>query len=184
MAAAAAPIAASIFSNPEVISALMSSLGLLGGGAMSAFGGNKPKIKKLDNYNTGQNQLLNQLLKQLTGGKGQQGFGNAMGLLQDYLDPNSSVYKNFEAPYMQQFEQQTVPMLAEKFAGLGGGMGAGPLSSSGFGQALGAAGANLQTNLAGMKSQMQRQSIMDLLNQFNSMSQLGLGAQPFSYMAV
>lgn len=139
--------------------------------------GQDQKFKKLDTMSGGQNQLLQQLLQSLTGGGGNGGgYQQAMGLLQDYMNPQSDVYKNFEAPYMQQFEQQTVPMLAEKFAGFGGGMGGG-LSSSGFGQALGAAGGNLQTNLAQLKSQMGRQSIQDILG----MTQFGLGAQPFAY---
>lgn len=101
------------------------------------------------------------------------GYNQAMQQLQDYLNPESELYKNFEKPYMQQFEQQIVPGLAERFAGFGGGMGGG-LSSSGFGQAIGAAGGNLMTNLAQMKSQMGRQSINDLLNQYNQLSQTGL----------
>lgn len=185
LAVPAAGAAASIFSNPEVLSAIISSLGLLGGGAMSQFGGKDAKISKLKNFSPGQNQGFDQLWNMLNGGGagkggmgGGGGFQKATGLLQSYLDPNSDVYKNFEQPYMNQFEQETVPMLAERFAGYGGGMGGG-LSSSGFGQSLGAAGANLQTNLAQMKSQMGRQSIQDILGLFNT----GINAQPFSYMA-
>ena len=72
-----------------------------------------------------------------------------------------------------------MPGLAERFAGFGANSGA--LSSSVFGQALGAAGANLQTNLAQMKSQMQRSSISDILNQYNQLANGVMGAQPFSY---
>lgn len=108
---------------------------------------------------------------------GQGGYQDAMSLLQQYLDPQSDVYRNFEKPYLQQFEQQIVPGLAERFAGMGA-MGGG-LSSSGFGQSLGAAGANLQTQLAQMKQQYQRQSINDLLNQYNYLTGQYLGARPF-----
>lgn len=127
----------------------------------------------------GQNDFLTQLLTMLgqQGGEGG-GMQNAMGLLEQYLDPNSEVYKNFEKPYMQQFEQQTIPQLAEQFAGMGGGMGGGG-SSSGFGQALGAAGSNLQTQLAQMKSGMQRQAITDMFGQYNQMANQALGTKAY-----
>lgn len=128
--------------------------------------GSKDKTKKMPTMNPQQQQLLNMLLQQTQGGA-----GNALSLLQGYLDPNSQQYQNFEQPYRQQFEQETVPMLAERFAGQGA------LGSSGFGQALSSAGSNLQTNLAQMKSGMQRQSIMDLLG----LSQNLLGQSPFAY---
>ena len=119
--------------------------------------------------------LLGQL-NQMSGGGG--GMQQAMQTLMGFLDPNSEQYKNFEAPYMQEFQQQTIPGLAERFAGLGGGMGGG-LSSSGFGQALGAAGSNLQTQLAQMKSNMQRQAAGDIFGQYNQMSGQGLGTRAF-----
>lgn len=138
--------------------------------------GSKDKIKKLPTMNPQQQQLLNSILGQVLGMQGQGGgYGNALDLLQQYLDPQSDVYQNFEQPYLQQYEQETIPNIAERFAG------AGALSSSGFGQALSSAGANLQTNLAQLKSGMQRQSIQDLFNQFNQLSQFGLGASPFAY---
>ena len=140
--------------------------------------GSDDKFNKMSTMSGGQEKFFNQYMKQMQGMM--PGMKQATGMLQQYMDPNSDVYKNFEKPYMQQFEDETVPMLAERFAGMGGGMGGG-LSSSGFGQSLGAAGSQLQTNLAQMKSQMQRQSIMDMLSQFNQMSGLGLGTQSFSY---
>jgi hypothetical protein len=152
-------------------------------GLSSILGGatSKAGYKKVSNFDKTQQALHAQRGQkaQNLGGQGG-GYENAMGILQGYLDPNSSQYQNFEAPYRQEFEQQTVPGLAERFAGYGG-MGGG-LSSSGFGQALGAAGANLQTNLAQLKSNLQRSSISDILNQYNQLSSGVLGAQPYSYM--
>lgn len=138
--------------------------------------GREPSWNKVSNYTSGQQRLLKNDISQASQLQ-QGGYGDAMSLLQQYLNPQSDIYKNFEAPYMQQFEQQTVPGLAEKFAGLGA-MGGG-LSSSGFGQALGAAGANLQTQLAQMKQQYQRQSIQDLLGQYNQLANRGLNARSF-----
>lgn len=142
--------------------------------------GAEEKLNKVPTMSRGQTGILNQLLK-LLGGMGSQGGGynQAMGLLQQYLDPESEVYKNFEAPYMRQFNEQTIPQLAERFAGMGAQGGA--LSSSGFGQALGAAGAGLQENLASMKSGMQRQAAGDIMGQYNNLLGQGLGAQPFGY---
>jgi hypothetical protein len=141
--------------------------------------GNSDRNVQQSTLNQGQEGFLGQLMQQLQqmGGEGG-GMNQAMQTLMGFLDPNSEQYKNFEAPYMQQFNQQTIPGLAEKFAGFGGGMGGG-LSSSGFGQALGAAGGNLQTQLAQMKSQMQRQSVNDLFGQYNQMANQGLGTRAF-----
>jgi hypothetical protein len=166
-------------------------LGTIGIGAVPNYGlknksirnflfGEDARADKLPTMTRSQNQFLNQILSQLKGGGLGQGYEQGLGLLQDYLNPQSDLYKNFEAPYLQQFEQQTLPGLAERFAGMGA-MGQG-LSSSGFGQALGAAGSNLQTQLASLKSGMQRQSIGDILGQYNTQASLGLGQQPFAYM--
>ncbi len=138
--------------------------------------GRDPSWSKQSNYNKGQERTLRNVNKsqnQLAQG----GYQDAMGLLQQYLDPNSEVYSNFEKPYLQQFEQQTLPGIAERFAG-GNAMGGG-LMTSGFGQSLGAAGANLQTQLAQMKEQYRRQSINDLLGQYNQLTNQSLGARPF-----
>ncbi len=138
--------------------------------------GDDDSYDQLPTLNKGQLGHLDSLggqLKQL----GRGGYGDAMSILQEYLNPQSDIYQNFEAPYMQQFEQQTIPQLAERFAGMGA-MGGG-LSSSGFGQALGAAGGNLQTQLAQMKQQYQRQSINDFLGQYNQMNNQYLGTRPF-----
>lgn len=149
-------------------------------GANDFLFGTDDQTDQLSNYTPEQRQYFDQFIQQLMGLQGQGGGVNqATNLLQQYMDPQSEVYRNFEKPYQQQFEQETVPMLAERFAGAGAQGGA--LSSSGFGQALGAAGSNLQTNLAQMKSQMQRQSIGDILGLFQNMTGQALGAQPFSY---
>ncbi len=138
--------------------------------------GEKDKFKKLPTMAPEQQQAFQQLMQMLSGG-GQGGAGGqALGHLQQLLDPSSEAYEKFQQPYMQQFEQQTVPMLAERFAGAGGGMG-GALSSSGFGQSLSSAGANLQSQLAAMKTGMQGQAANSILNQLMGMFQV----QPFAY---
>lgn len=141
------------------------------GGINDFLFGKKDKMKKFPTMTREQYGLLNEMIGQLSGG-----YGQGLDVLRQYLDPQSSIYQNFEAPYRQEFEQQTVPMLAERFAGAGGGMGGG-LSSSGFGQALSSAGSNLETNLAALKSQMQRNAIGDIFSQY----QIALGQTPFGY---
>jgi hypothetical protein len=138
--------------------------------------GREPSWQKVSNYNRGQEKTLSNVNKQQNQ-LAQGGYKDAMGLLSDYLNPQSDVYKNFEKPYLQQFEQQTIPQIAERFGGANA-MGSG-LMTSGFGQSLGAAGANLQTQLAQMKEQYRRQSINDLLNQYNQITNTSLNARPF-----
>jgi hypothetical protein len=73
--------------------------------------------------------------------------------LQDIFSSDPESFKKFAAPYMRQFNEQTIPGLAERFSG------AGAQSSSAFQNALGQAGASLQENLAGLKTGLQFQSL-------------------------
>jgi hypothetical protein len=143
--------------------------------------GSKDKMKKVETMSPEQKQFMSQILAQLSGQGGLgQGYGQALGILQQFLSPESDTFKNFEQPHLQEFQNKTLPGIAERFAGAGGGMG-GALSSSGFGQALGSAGSDLQTNLAAMKSQLQQGALQNILGQYNAMSGMTLGAQPFGY---
>ncbi len=141
--------------------------------------GNKDQVQQLPTMNQGQMQGLEGILSQM---KGMQGQGGAYSGAQNYLskilsgDPGSMA--EFEAPYRQEFEQKTIPGLAERFAGMGGGMGGG-LSSSGFGQALGGAGANLQSQLAGIHGNLRQGASGQAMGQFNQLAGMGLGAKPF-----
>lgn len=162
--------------DPATMFAITQAISSVAGGATDQSG-----YKKVSNFDKNQKGIYGDWTRQanqLSGNGG--GYENAMSLLQGYLDPNSDQYQNFEKPYLQQFEQQTIPGLAERFAGFGAQGGG--LSSSGFGQSLGAAGANLQTDLASMKSNMQRQSIQDIIGQYNKISGGVMGAEPFSYV--
>ena len=84
-------------------------------------------------------------------------------------------FDQFSSPYMQQFQEQMLPQIAERFAG------AGALSSSGFGQALGGASSGLQAQLAQLFSQLQSQAAGQQYNQYNQLAQTGLNHQPFGY---
>jgi hypothetical protein len=143
--------------------------------------GTPPETKQLPTMNKGQQQLLSQLLQMLNP-QGQLGQGNqeAIDLQRQYLDPSSQAVNQFAQPYMNQFNQEVIPNLAERFAGMGA-MGGG-LSSSGFGQALGAAGGNLQTQLAALKAGLGQQAGQSLMNQYSNTSGQALGQRPFGYV--
>lgn len=138
------------------------------------------KMNKVPTMTKQQQALLNQLT-QMLGPQGQLGQGYSQGI--DYqkqlMDPSSEAVNQFAQPYINQFEQQTVPGLAERFAGMGG-MGGG-LSSSGFGQSLGAAGGNLQSQLAQLKAGLGQQAAQNIMSQYGGMLGAGLSAQPFAY---
>jgi hypothetical protein len=142
--------------------------------------GKSPKQKQVPTMTPEQQKLLGQLMQflQPEGGLGA-GFGESTDFLRDLMDPSSEAVERFADPYMRQFEQETVPGLAERFAGAGA-MGGG-LQSSGFGQSLSAAGGNLQSQLAALKSQLGQQAAGQLMGQYGSMLGQGLGARPFGY---
>lgn len=144
--------------------------------------GSDDKIKKKSNFSPEQSQFFNQFLGQLMGLQGQGGQGGGIGqafnLLQQYLNPESQAYKDFEAPYLNEFNEKTLPGIAEQFAG---GAQGGALSSSGFGQALGGAASQYKSNLTGMKQGLQNKNLMDFLNLYLNQSQQALGASPFMY---
>ena len=139
------------------------------------------KMNKVSTMTKEQESLLSQLNQMLgQGGQLGQGYGSALGLQQQYMDPSSEAVNQFAQPYMDQFNQQTVPGLAERFAGMGGGMGGG-MSSSGFGQSLSSAGGQLQNQLASLKAGLGQQAAQSLMGQYGSMQGQALGAQPFAY---
>ncbi len=144
------------------------------------FGSNQ--MKKVPTMTKEQQGLLSQLTQMLgpQGGLGK-GYQGALGLQQQLMDPSSEAVNQFSQPYINQFEQQTVPGLAERFAGMGA-MGGG-LSSSGFGQALSSAGGNLQAQLAQLKAGLGQNAANSLMQQYGNVSGQAMGAKPFGYQA-
>ncbi len=145
--------------------------GLFGGG------GKKPQLKKLSTLTEGQQSLLDMLLSQAQSMGG--GVGKANQYYNSILDQDPDAFNRFSQPFMDQFNQQIVPGLAERFAGLGANGGA--LSSSAFGQAIGSAGANLQTQLAALKSSLMGNAAQAQYGQYNQLANQGLGTQAFGY---
>lgn len=93
-------------------------------------------------------------------------FGGAADYYRNLLDPNADLSAYF-APEMRQFNEQTIPGLAEQFAG----MGSGGLSSSGFRNAAVNAGTDLQERLAAIRANLRQGAASGLSN----IGQLGLG---------
>ena len=94
-----------------------------------------------------------------------------------FLGPNrQQAYDEFSAPYLQQFNDELLPQIAERFAG------AGALSSSGFGQAIGGATSGLQSKLAQLFSSLQDQAAQQQYGQYNQNVQNGLNYDPFAYV--
>jgi len=145
-------------------------------------GPTRDKTKQLPTMSPDQQKYLSNLINML-GGQGGigSGFGESTDYLRQLMDPSSQAVNQFTAPYQRQFEQETVPMLAERFAGAGGGLGGG-LSSSGFGQSLSAAGGNLQNQLAALKAGLGQQAAGQLMGMYGNLSNQALGARPFGYM--
>ncbi len=146
-------------------------------------GGNKGEFKSP--YPTETHDLLKDLTKGMKGGapditqnpQYQQGneWLNAL-----FNDPE--FFKRFEAPMLRQFEEQTMPQLANRYAAMGTG---GAFQGSAFRNQVAREGANLQEKIAAMRGNMQQQGVNQAMqsaqmpstnyqNQLNSI----LGFQP------
>ena len=114
-------------------------------------GGSPSQFTQVPRFTGGQQQGLDQILQQALGGL-QQPLGQGFAPVAEQA--------------RTQFQQQTVPGIAERFSGLDG------QRSSGFRQALGQAGAGLEQGLAGQQAQfgLQQQGLLQQL--------LGQGLQP------
>jgi len=139
--------------------------------------GSPDKLKKLATGTDQQTQFgghdIISMLQQMM----QQGGGLDLANQHDknLLGQGPEAFNQFSAPYLQQFQEQILPKIAERFAG------GGALSSSGFAQSLGGASAGLQANLAQLFSELQGQAAGRQQGQFQNLSQTGLNYQPFAY---
>lgn len=80
-------------------------------------------------------------------------------LMSMFNDPD--FFKNFEAPIYRDFEENTMPSLTNRFAGMGSGGGH---QSSAFRNQVAREGTNLHEKLAGMRGNMQQNAIPQLQN--------------------
>lgn len=168
----------------SVIPGLGTALGAGIGGAIGAgagyLSGNKDKVKNINQLTPEQQQLLQNYAQQIMG---MQAPGGAYDLAQQYntklLSGDPEAYERWAAPYRQEFEQETIPMLSERFAGIGGGLGGGVMGSSGFGQAIGGAGAKFQSNLAHLYENIRQQAADRIYGQYNNLGQNVMGTRAF-----
>lgn len=131
--------------------------------------GKEASTKKRSFQTPQQQNLMNMILGQLSGQGG--GANQALSLLQQFLQPGQEGFDEFSQPYIQQFNQEVLPGIAERFAG------GGALSSSGFAQALGGARSGLQSQLAQLYGNRQQNAINSLLG----LGQNLLGQQTFGF---
>lgn len=148
--------------------------------------GQSAKTERHDTLNPEQNSLLQQLLASINPQQFNLGqnplYQSGVSYLQQLLSGSPEASQAFEAPYRSDFEQNTIPALAERFAGMGA------QSSSGFQNALGQAGAGLQQQLAALRASLQGGAAQQALGYSQAPGQMGLGAaqlglgtSPFAY---
>ena len=133
-----------------------------------SFFGTKGAFKQAPTLTPQQQELMAQLSQGLGGQGGLQQQG--LGALGQQLEGSQQFLEQLQAPALRQFQEQTIPGIAERFSGLGA------QSSSAFTQALGGAGAGLTEQLAsqraGLGMQAQQSGLQGL------MQLLGLSQQP------
>lgn len=129
-------------------------------GFFDFFTGTPEKREQLSSLTS--SQMRNQ--KMLEKAAAQRGAGGAFGTTADYyrdlLSNENADLSAFTAPEMRRFREQTIPDIAEQFAG----MGAGGLSSSGFRNAAVGAGADLSERLGAIRAQLRQQGAQGLMN--------------------
>ena len=152
-------------------------IGGLAGGGLGLFGGGGKKDKfKSTLQQPGQQDLLQQIMAMIQGGgQAGQNYGQSQQYLSSLLGNDPEAYERFAAPMRQEFEQETLPGIAERFSGLGGGLGGGAAGSSGFGQAIGGAAAKFQSNIQNLFAQIRQNAAGQAMNQFNNLLSTGLG---------
>ncbi len=145
-------------------------------GALGGLGGQGEKHGST--YSKGARSLIDEIIGSVKGMKGNQDITQNQNYQtgQDWLQSmfnDPSFFNQFEAPLQRQFQEQTVPDLANRFASMGSG---GALGSTGFRNQLAREGSNLSTNIGALRGGMQQQAIPQLL---------GYSQQPFSnYMSM
>ena len=126
---------------------------------MSSFLGTPSRVDQINQLSPGQNQVQNQLNSAAMGQPSSGAFGQASNYYQDLLSGNDN-YNAMAAPEMRQFNEETMPGLAEQFAG----MGAGGSFGGSFRSATAQAGAGLAERLASMRAGLRQQGAQGMMN--------------------
>lgn len=141
--------------DPAILSLLSSVLGPI----LKSIGGQQGQFGST--YNPKQLSNIDQINDMIKGMSGQQDITQNPNYQQgqDWLNSlfnDPEFFKSFEAPLQRQFEEETIPGLANRFAGMGSG---GSLGSTGFRNQLAREGSNLHTNIAAMRGGLQQQGV-------------------------
>lgn len=131
------------------------------------FTGTPESFEQKSTLSPEQQDLFKQLLAAIQGQGAGGAFGNSADYYRDLLSDNSQNFNAFAAPEQRRFNEQTIPGLAEQFAGYG----AGSLSSSGFRNAAVNAGTDLSERLGAIRAQLRQQGAAGLAG----LGQQGLG---------
>jgi len=119
--------------------------------------GKDAQTQQFNKYSPDQQNSLNSML-----GGAQEQMPQIFELLKNILGGDPESMKAFSDPARTSFEQNTLPSIAERFSSMNA------QNSSAFGQQLGAAGANLEENLAGQRANLQSGAMNQLMNMFNT----------------
>lgn len=128
-------------------------------------GGTPEQLQQVPRFTEPQQDIFSQLQQ-----GGAEGIPDIFQQLISMLTQDPEAAKQFEAPAMRQFHEEIVPTIAERFTTQ---FGTGSKSSSGFRQALGAAGAGLAEKLQAQRGGRQQNAITQLMQ----MIQTGLTPQ-------
>lgn len=124
------------------------------------FTGTRGKVKQYSTLSPAQQALQNQQISASMGRGAGGAFGEASDYYRNLLGNESQDLEAFQAPEMRRYREQTIPDLAEQFAGYGSGSGS--LSSSGFRNAAVSAGTDLGERLAQIRANLRQSAAQGL----------------------
>lgn len=135
---------------------------------MSFLFGTKGRYRQKSLLGPEQQGTYNQLNQSIQGPGAGGAFGDASDYYRSLLNDDNSTNNALAAPEMRRFNEQTIPDLAEQFAGFGG---SGSLNGSGFRNAAVNAGTDLSERLGAIRAQLRQQGAAGLMG----LGQQGLG---------
>lgn len=146
--------------DPGTMMALMSALSSVAGGMTGK------DAEQKSSFSQGQQGGLNDIMSMVKGMKGNaditqnQGFQQGQNWLSDLFN-DQNFFQNFEAPMHRNFEENTIPELANRFGSMGSG---GSLGSTAFRNQANREGSNLHSNIAALRGGMQQQGVNQAMN--------------------
>lgn len=144
--------------DPGMIMGLISTIYNVVGGLTG------DKAKPSSSFDKQQKGGIHDILDQIKGMSNQGGmdisqnpqFQQGGEWLNNLFGNDQGFWDKFEAPLQRQFQENTIPDLANRFASMGSG---GSMGSTAFRNQLGREGSNLSTNIAALRGGMQQQGV-------------------------